>query len=65
MNCKRSSITELSIQLTLHSSEIGGNSLTLYGECFVTNHIDALVTTHAGQYRERCTHECVRHERPR
>src|ERR1035437_8197991 len=62
MNCTRSSTTELSDQLTLHSSEDGGKSLTLYTDYSVTTLIGGSVTNHAGRYRRRCTQECVRHE---
>src|ERR1039458_8744375 len=62
MNCTRSSTTELSDQLTLHSSEIGGKSLTLYTDYSVTTLIGGSVTNHAGRYPRRCTQECVRHE---
>src|ERR1039458_1424662 len=51
MNCTRSSTTELSDQLTLHSSEIGGKSLTLYTDYSVTTLIGGSVTNHAGRYR--------------
>src|ERR1017187_6528538 len=61
MNCTRSSTTELSDQLTLHSSEIGGKSLTLYTDYSVTTLIGGSVTNHAGRYPRRCTQECVRH----
>src|ERR1035437_3221599 len=62
MNCTRSSTTELSDQLTLHSSEIGGKSLTLYTYYSVPTLIGGSVTNHAGRYPRRCTQECVRHE---
>src|ERR1017187_2678186 len=62
MNCTRSSTTELSDQLTLHSSEIGGKSLTLYTDYSVTTLIGGSVTNHAGRYPRRCTQECVPHE---
>ena len=61
MNCNRSSTTELSRQLTLHSSEIGEKSLSLYEEYSVTGLFGALVTTHAGWYPRRGTQECVRY----
>src|ERR1039458_1545052 len=59
MNCTRSSTTELSDQLTLHSSEIGGKSLTLYTDYSVTTLIGGSVTNHAGRYLPWRTHSCV------
>jgi hypothetical protein len=61
-NCKRSSTTAVSFQLTLHFSEIGGKALILYGDYFVTYQIAVPVTTHAGHYPRRGTQECVKYQ---